>query len=141
MDHRLKSKILIDRTFTQGQSLFVYPIKLVYLRLPLENTENAYQFGLSVSKRNLKRAVDRNLIKRRLRESLRLQILESGVLKPQSNLIMMIVYAGKETLNYSVINASMKRILKKMKLKSNPGAPPEFSPILYLPILNQTVEP
>lgn len=96
--------------------MFVYPIKLVYLRLPLENTENAYQFGLSVSKRNLKRAVDRNLIKRRLRESLRLQILESGVLKPQSNLIMMIVYAGKETLNYSVINASMKRILKKMKL-------------------------
>ncbi len=115
MDHRLKSKILIDKTFTTGKSVFIFPLKLVYIRLPYDKGANAYQFGVSVSKRNLKRAVDRNLIKRRIREALRIKISESDTLNSDSNLIMMIVFVGKELLEFSVIQNSIKRILKKIK--------------------------
>lgn len=87
---------------------------MVFIRLPFDGSANAYQFGVSVSKRNLKRAVDRNLIKRRMREALRLQISDSGALNPDSNLIMMMVYVGKELLEYSLIQSSIKRTLKKI---------------------------
>ncbi|MBK8055067.1 MAG: ribonuclease P protein component [Saprospiraceae bacterium] len=114
MDHRLKGKILIDRIFTEGKSFFVYPVKMIYFVEEVDGADSAYHCGVSVSKRNLKRAVDRNLIKRRMREALRIQINDAGVLSERKIIYMMLVYVGKEIISYDVIYQSVKRNLKKI---------------------------
>ncbi|MFZ1457792.1 MAG: ribonuclease P protein component [Saprospiraceae bacterium] len=116
MDHRLKGKILIDRIFIEGKSFFVYPVKMIYLVDEVPGVDIAYHCGVSVSKRNLKRAVDRNLIKRRMKEALRIQINDAGVLLKDKIIHMMLVYVGKEIISYDVIHQSIKRNLKKIKV-------------------------
>ena len=69
---RLKSKKLIEATFAAGQKFKVWP--LVAKSLDAELSEDVpCQTLVSVSKRSFKRAVDRNRIKRLMREAWRLQ--------------------------------------------------------------------
>lgn len=114
MDHRLKSKITIDKIFAEGKSLFVYPIKLVYLALPKNQGNDIYKYGVSVSKRNFKLAVDRNRIKRQMREAFRLQYSGMSGAEGQVNL-MMFIFAGREKLDYVIIERAIKKLLKKIK--------------------------
>ena len=70
---RIVSQKLIDELFTSGQShsLTAFPLRAVYL--VRENTcqSTAIQLLLSVPKRHFKHAVDRNRVKRQLREAFR----------------------------------------------------------------------
>ena len=69
---KLKSRKLLNGIFATGKSISCYPIKLIYqsVELPLEVS---MQVGVGVSSRHFKKAVDRNRIKRLLRESYRTQ--------------------------------------------------------------------
>lgn len=71
---------------------------------------------VSVSKRNFKRAVRRNLLKRRLRESYRTQKELLGAAGP---LDLLLVYNSKEILDYQAIREDVGNILKT--LASNTG--------------------
>jgi len=114
LDHRLKSKITIDKIFAEGKSLFVYPIKLVYIHLPKYHDSDTYLYGVSVSKRNFKLAVDRNRIKRQLREAIRLQ--KNNIPDTEGGVIaMMFIYAGREKLEFNLIKKSLEKLLKKIK--------------------------
>ncbi|WP_378186082.1 ribonuclease P protein component [Aquimarina sp. W85] len=69
-NERLKSKKAIDLLFSDGKSIAHYPIRLIYDINP--NASKTRQHAtVSVSKRKFKKAVDRNHIKRLLRESYR----------------------------------------------------------------------
>ena len=114
MDHRLKSKITIDKIFAEGKSAFVYPIKLVYLTLPKIDDKDTGKYGVSVSKRSFKLAVDRNRIKRQMREAIRLQRPVSFA--SEGNIaVMMFIFAGREKLDYVIIEKAVKKLLKKIK--------------------------
>lgn len=65
---RLKSKIIIDRLFQEGEG---FHSKDLFLRLIQDETSSYLYAGVSVSKRNFKKAVDRNRIKRQLRAALK----------------------------------------------------------------------
>ena len=66
---KLKSKKQIGELFESGKSVKAFPLLLVYKTDP--HLEIPFQIGFSVSKRNFKNAIDRNRIKRLLREYFR----------------------------------------------------------------------
>ncbi|MFY9242524.1 MAG: ribonuclease P protein component [Polaribacter sp.] len=106
---RLKSRKLIEKLYKDGTSLKVFPLRMMYLQT--EHTSNfPAQMGVSVAKRNFKRAVDRNRIKRLLRETYRLQkeIVYNNLEEPH---IFMISYLGKEEKTYEELSSKMNKLL------------------------------
>lgn len=68
---RLSSQKQIQALFSNGKSFNARPFAIRYLELA-EPGQNEHQILVSVSKRNFKHAVDRNRIKRQIREAYRL---------------------------------------------------------------------
>lgn len=92
---RLCSKVAIDHLFSVGRPIFKYPVKLIWLADKADN-KPALRVVISVSKRKFKRAVDRNRIKRLLRECFRLNkfIIENDLKNRQCSVAL--IYIGKE---------------------------------------------
>ncbi|WP_062055821.1 ribonuclease P protein component [Aquimarina longa] len=107
---RLKSKKEIELLFSDGKSISKYPIRLVYRKSVFEETIKI-RAGVSVSKRNFKKAVDRNCIKRLMRESYRKN--KYLVLNTTNQFTFMFLFSGKEMPEYSVIESKIKKILQK----------------------------
>lgn len=114
-NERLHSKKLIKELFDKGSSFFLYPFKVMVMEINFDIPETN-QVLFSVSKKKLKKAVDRNLIKRRMRESYRLnkQIL-SGLNK--GNIIIGLIYVSSEIATFQVIEKKIKKILTTIKEK------------------------
>ncbi len=112
---KLKSKNTIDLLFSEGKSVSKYPLRLVYVPL-IEEIECPIKFGVSVSKKYFKKAVDRNYFKRVLRESYRLNkhILLDFAEKPYA---MMFFYQTNEHLSYDEINVKTKLLFEKFKIQ------------------------
>lgn len=112
---KLKSKKTIGLLFSEGQSVSKYPLRLVYVENTLEN-EELIKFGVSVSKKYFKNAVDRNYLKRVLRECYRLNknIIQESVDKPMA---LMFFYQSKEVLSYQEINEKTIRLFEKFSNK------------------------
>ena len=96
---RLCSKKLIKELFNRGSSFYLYPFKVLVLEN--ESPNKSHQVLFSVPKRNFKKAVDRNLLKRRIREAYRLN--KQFYLNSQPKLIAYI-YSPKEILDFQIIN-------------------------------------
>ncbi|MFD0964682.1 ribonuclease P protein component [Pseudofulvibacter geojedonensis] len=108
---KLKSKKLIDELFRNGQSVNAFPVKMIYAKIPFEDAVKL-KAGVSVSKRNFKKAVDRNRIKRLLRESYRLH-KASLIEKLDTQYVCMFLYLGKEEPNFEFVESKMKKVLLK----------------------------
>jgi len=112
-NERLHSKKLIKELFDKGSSFFLYPFKVMVLEINFDDPETN-QVLFSVSKKKLKKAVDRNLIKRRMREAYRLnkQFLGEMTLGQK---IFGLIYVSSELVTYQVIETKIKKILTTIK--------------------------
>lgn len=118
---KLKSRKLIAQLFDDGLVVKSYPFRLHYI-LHSGEADSPLQAGVSVSKRYFKKAVDRNRVKRLIREAYRLQNQElknSEVLK-STNLAMMIIYSNKDLPDQDFVNRKILNLLHKLteKLKN-----------------------
>lgn len=68
---KLKSRKLIEKLFAEGKTFLVFPVKVVYMIVD-EPMDFPIKIGVSASKKNFKTAVNRNRIKRLLKENYRL---------------------------------------------------------------------
>jgi len=114
LDKRLKSKKIIDKLFAEGKSYFSFPIKLVYIHLKDKDGAFGVQYSVSVSKRIFKKAVDRNRVKRQLREAIRLNVPVDPDQQMQCYVGMMFIYVGKEKLEYKTIENGINRLSLKI---------------------------
>ena len=110
---RLCSKKIMDKLFTEGKTIFVFPLRIVYLETSLLS-KFPVQAAFTVGKRNFKRAVQRNLIKRRMREAYRLNKHQFYVEIGDKQVAVFFIYTGKTISKYSQIKSSLKKGLKKL---------------------------
>ncbi len=108
---KLKSQKAIDLLFSEGKSVSKYPLRLVYRKMETHQDETL-KFGVSVSKKYFKRAVDRNYFKRVLRETYRLN-KHLIVDKLQDKYAIMFFYQTKDKLDYHEINAKTIQLFEK----------------------------
>lgn len=115
-EEKLKKKNLITELFASGKSTSVFPLKMIYLPYDHESPYKI-QAGVSVSKRNFKKAVDRIRIKRLMRESYRKNkhlLYENEDTKKH---IMMFIYQGKNELSYELMEKKMTQLMEKFLQK------------------------
>jgi ribonuclease P protein component len=118
-EERLCSKILIDKLFTDGKSVYSPPFRFVFMSVEYLKGEFPVQVVFSVPKRNFKLAVKRNLIRRRMREAYRLNksSFYEGLDHSAQKLAIMIIYIEKDISEYPKIEAGIIKGLKKVLSK------------------------
>lgn len=121
--YRLCSKIAIDHLFKEGKSIKHNCFRIIYIAKRFEPKE--LKFLISIPKKNLKKAVDRNKIKRRIKEICRLDILDHLKNEMDSSIYfhVAIIYQNKELMGYKELQENllkaMERVIKKIKDDTN----------------------
>lgn len=114
-NEKLKSRKQLDELFVKGKPFLVFPVKTVFL-LTDAIEKPAVKMGVGVSKKNFKLAVNRNRIKRLLREVYRINKLPliDFANEKKKNISVFFLYVNKELCEYSVLNEKMKKIIEKI---------------------------
>ena len=108
---KLKSKKLIEQLFSEGKSVSVFPLRLMFIETSFDEDVKR-KVGVSVSKKNFKKAVDRNKIKRLLREVYRLS-KGSYFNNITTQYAFMILYIGSDKPNFQGLEIKMKLLFEQ----------------------------
>ena len=118
-EERLKSRKMITELFHSGKIIHSYPFKALYILSEEKNNEFHAQFAISVSKKNFKQAVERNYIKRKVRETYRLNkhLLYKELIRNNKNVYLFVIYTATEDLHITLIEKGIKNLITKLSKK------------------------
>jgi ribonuclease P protein component len=108
-EERLGKEKLIQELFDKGSSFYFFPFKVIFMHNP-DQDYPFHQVLFSVSKRNFKRAVDRNLLKRRMREAFR---QNKTALTASKKLLIAYIYSAKEILTFAQIQERLVKTFNR----------------------------
>jgi len=116
---RLTSLKTIEKLFTEGNVFVIHPYRVFWLRN--EDQENCLKIAISVPKKRFKKAVDRNLLKRRTREAFRTQKdeLTETLQLNQLKLSVFLVYINDTIVEFSFLEKKMLQVLQKLNNDMN----------------------
>ncbi len=110
-EEKIKSKKLIEQLFAEGNRVKSFPLQLIYLSAN-HTAEFPIKVGFSVPKRTVKLAVNRNRIKRLMREVYRKnKYLFSENTKKQY--VFMFIYTTKDEIKYVDLELALKKVCFK----------------------------
>lgn len=115
-EERLCSRKSLDLLFKNGSSFLLYPYRISYLRVT-EARRFPAQVVINVAKKRYKRAVDRNLIKRRSREAYRLlkeKELYTLLDDVDQLLLLSIQFVGKKIYEFSFLEKKLNLVFKRL---------------------------
>ncbi|MCC8088955.1 MAG: ribonuclease P protein component [Rikenellaceae bacterium] len=131
--HKLCNKTLLEQLFADGASvsMFSYPFRLVYMLTDPDPDSENVQVVITVSKRNHKRAVDRNLIKRRIREAYRINKSlwhtnrDGSFVIDGKRVLVAFVYTSKDILDFKTIENGIRKGIRSIckNIEKNSGIP------------------
>lgn len=113
-NERLCSRKIIQDLALKGKNIHINPIRLLWIPSIL-NVSIPAQAAFTVPKRNFKDAVDRNRIKRRMREAYRKNksSLYSLISNNKNQYALLFVFTGKESITYFETEEKIKIILHR----------------------------
>jgi ribonuclease P protein component len=107
---RLSKKKAIEELFSKGSSRKTFPLKVIFIKHP-DTAQHLHQVMVSVPVKNFKKAVDRNTLKRRIREGYR---LNKTLLPSNPTLCIAYIYIAKEILPSAAIHKSICASMKEL---------------------------
>ena len=113
-NERLKSRKLIEQLFSEGKKFSENPFRVFYMMKGIPGS--VLQLGVGVSGKTFKKAVDRNRVKRLVKEAWRMQkkILHDRLKEQEMQLAVFIIYTGKELPLFKEVYDKTGRILDKL---------------------------
>ena len=120
-DERLSSRKLIVQVAKEGKSFLVHPFKVIALDTALDTTFPA-QVMMTAPKKRFQRAVDRNRIKRLMREAWRKNkhMLYTSLNEQNKKLALMLIYVGAELPEYKLTEDKIILILQRLSKYETP---------------------
>ncbi|WP_447639805.1 MULTISPECIES: ribonuclease P protein component [Chitinophagaceae] len=114
-NEKLKKQKLIDTLFQKRRSINAFPVK-AFFAFPGEELDLSLKAGVGTSKRNFKRAVHRNRVKRLLREAWRLNKgqLQSRLDENQQQMIVFLHYTDHLLPTFELVNAKVQILVQKL---------------------------
>lgn len=112
-EERLYGHAALDNVYNQGKHLQIDSIKIIYIET-LKDNSFPCRVVFSVPKRSFKRAVDRNLLKRRMREIYRKykHTFYNDLNEKAKNIHIYIIYLPKEIISFDKLKENMLKALK-----------------------------
>jgi ribonuclease P protein component len=117
-EERISFQKEIDFLFTRGNSFCVFPLRLIYVeKKPFSGA--VVSVLISVPKKKFKRAVNRNRLKRLIREAYRLHknILSDPLKEKDSGLLLAFLFIGNELSSFQKIETALIKALNDLKEK------------------------
>ena len=114
-DEKLTSRTAINLLFGEGKSLMAFPVRAAYRLRPAG--EHPVQFLISIPKKRIRRAVNRVMLRRRIREAYRLNRRELLLAKldgKNCGVDIAFVYLDNSPAPYDVINEKMRLLLSRI---------------------------
>lgn len=119
LKEHLKSKKAIERLYAEGTSVTAYPLRAVFIEQTIEEQDVTAAILISVAKKRFRHAVDRNLVKRRIREAYRtskhpfIEALESN----GKRMAVAILYIDTRHNSTAFIKRKMEKLLDSIITK------------------------
>ena len=115
-EERLCSRKIFEQLSVSKSSFFNHPLKLVYMEVKKLPEPVNVQVAFAVPKRIFKKAVDRNRIKRMLREAYRLnkQLLYKYCEKENRKYVLVFVYVAKDLPNFNFLRDKLVLLLQRI---------------------------
>ena len=114
-EERLRSKKTIDLLFEKGKSFSIDPIRIIWLETE-HKQGSPVQILIAVPKKNISKAVERNKVKRRMREVYRKNknLLLEAIQGKNKSMALALVYTAGKVLPYSELEEKIILSLQRL---------------------------
>ncbi len=115
-DERLSSHRIISKLFASGSTFHLKPFRVTWMLTSLD-VSYPVQVLMSVPKYNFRKAVHRNLIRRRMREAYRINknIIYNSLAEKEKQMVVCFTYTAKEIVSFDLIQGKIILLLQRLK--------------------------
>ena len=119
LKEHLKSKKVIEQVYANGASVTSFPLRAVFIEQPVETQEPTAAILINVAKKRFRHAVDRNLVKRRIREAYRTSkhTLIDTLQSQGKKIAVAIIYIDNKHNSTAFIRKKMGKLLESILTK------------------------